>query len=318
MKLNWPADSKVMCVTMYEIHPDTRIGVVSLTVSELSRSLAFYQERIGLELHRRENDSAWLGVAGTDLLHLTGNPRAARPSNRTTGLYHFAILVPSRRHLAHSLLRLVETETPLQGFSDHLVSEAVYLADPDGNGIEIYRDRPRERWPRAAGKLQMATDPLDVDGLLQEAAGQQEPWTGLATGTTVGHIHLKVSRIDATERFYRDILGFSLVTRYGPSATFMSAGGYHHHIGANTWSGVDAPPPPVDSVGLRWYEILFPDNDSLAAVASRLEQASVPVENEGEAVWLADPSGNGVRLAVSNTASAIPAVRTSTMGRPLV
>jgi len=149
------------------IHPDAKIGAVHLTVANLDRSLDFYQNQLGFKLHRREGDTARLGAGGRDLLVLTQIPEAPHPRG-TTGLYHFAILVPSRLELARSLRRIAETRTPVQGFSDHLVSEAIYLPDPDGNGIEIYRDRPRDEWPRDDGRLRMATDPLDIDGILAE------------------------------------------------------------------------------------------------------------------------------------------------------
>jgi catechol 2,3-dioxygenase len=284
---------------MDEIHPSTRIGAVSLTVSNLSRSLKYYQDNIGFRLRETARNTAYLGAGGRDLLLLTEDSRATRPPEYSTGLYHFAILTPSRLDLAHALSRLVETNTPLQGFSDHLVSEAIYLADPDGNGIEIYRDRPREEWPLTNGRLRMASDPLDLEGLSRELVDQPERQRELPAGTIIGHMHLKVSRIDETERFYRDVLGFSLMQRFGPAATFLSAGGYHHHIGANTWAGTNAPPPPAGSVGLRWFEVLLPDEASLASVVGRLEGAGIAVEPEEAGMLTRDPSGNGVYLRLA-------------------
>lgn len=284
---------------MDEIHPSTRIGAVSLTVSNLSRSLKYYQDNIGFRLRETARNTAYLGAGGRDLLVLTEDSRATRPPEYSTGLYHFAILTPSRLDLAHALSRLVETNTPLQGFSDHLVSEAIYLADPDGNGIEIYRDRPREEWPLTNGRLRMASDPLDLEGLSRELVDQPERQRELPAGTIIGHMHLKVSRIDETERFYRDVLGFSLMQRFGPAATFLSAGGYHHHIGANTWAGTNAPPPPAGSVGLRWFEVLLPDEASLASVVGRLEGAGIAVEPEEAGMLTRDPSGNGVYLRLA-------------------
>src|SRR3989441_9331341 len=221
------------------IHPATIIDSVHLTISDLNRSVRFYEAQLGFKVHRRDDRTAWLGPGGNDLLVLTESERAPRVRG-TTGLYHFAVLVPSRIELARSLRRLVETDTVMQGFADHGVSEALYLADPDGNGIEIYRDRPRADWPIVNGRLQMGADPLDLDRILAEDSGGDGH--GLAPGTGIGHVHLHVSRLAGAERFYVDGLGFEVMQRYGPSALFGSAGGDHHHIGLNTWAGVRAPP----------------------------------------------------------------------------
>jgi catechol 2,3-dioxygenase len=277
------------------IHPQSTIGLVHLTVADLARSRNFYEEILGFRLHRRENGRAYLGAGGADLLALSEAPDA-RPSRGTTGLYHFAILAPSRRHLAQSLARLAETSTALQGFADHLVSEAIYLADPDGNGIEIYRDRPRAEWPYHQGQLQMASDPLNVDKLLAEAAEQGEPWRGLDAATTIGHIHLHVADLDQAEVFYTGVLGFDLVLRYGPSAVFVSAGGYHHHIGLNTWAGTGAPPPPPGSAGLRWYTIMLPAPDELERLLERVRQAGHEAREQPAGFYLEDPSRNGIVL----------------------
>ncbi len=188
-------------MTAHTIHPDTHLGYVHLTVANLERSLAFYQDRLGFQLRRRSGQTAYLGAGGPDLLLLTEQP-GARQVSRVTGLYHFAILTPSRVALAQSLRRLAETRTPVQGFSDHGVSEAIYLADPDGNGIEIYRDRPRSEWPWENGQLAMVTDPLDVEGILAELGPQPEAWPGLSPQTTLGHIHLHVARLKEAEAFW--------------------------------------------------------------------------------------------------------------------
>ena len=198
--------------------------------------------------------------------------------------------------MAQSLRRIAETRTPVEGFADHLVSEAIYLPDPDGNGIEIYRDRPRAEWQFTNGQLKMGTDPLDVDGVLAELAGQAEPWSGLHPDTVLGHMHLHVANIPQAEAFYRDVLGFDLVMRYGPTASFLSAGGYHHHIGVNTWSGSTL--PPSDAVGLRWFVIHLPDKDELGRVTERVRQAGVALEEREEGLLLRDPVQNGIILAV--------------------
>jgi catechol 2,3-dioxygenase len=207
-------------------------------------------------------------------------------------LYHFAILVPSRADLARSLRRLVDTDSAMQGAADHGVSEALYLADPDGNGIEVYRDRPRAEWPYVGGALAMGADRLDVDALLGESPGADG--AGLAQGTTIGHVHLHVSRLPEAEHFYVDILGFALMQRYGPSALFVSAGGYHHHIGLNTWAGVGAPPPPPGAIGLRHFVVRLPDAHAASAVVDRLRAATVHFEETAGGVLVHDPAGNSM------------------------
>jgi catechol 2,3-dioxygenase len=288
-------------MTTTSIPATTTLGAVHLTVTDLDRSLAYYTQRLGLALHARSADAARLGAGGEDLLVLTGDP-AARRARGATGLFHVAILVPSRADLAAVLQHLVVTRTPIDGASDHLVSEALYLSDPDGNGIEIYRDRLRGEWPRdAAGALRMATDPLDAQGLLAERAGSSEPWAGMAAGTRIGHVHLQVSRIDASERFYVDVLGFDLVQRYGPGASFVSAGGYPHHIGMNTWAGVGAPPPPPGSVGLRHVEVRLPDAESLAGIAARAREAGHAVVVTTAGTDITDPSGNHLLFTLQHS-----------------
>ncbi len=239
-----------------------------------------------------------LGVPGARpddaLLALTSSPTAPHVSG-TTGLYHFAVLVPSRAHLARALRRLVDTGTPLEGAADHGVSEAVYLGDPDGNGIEIYRDRPRAEWPVVNGRLHMGVDALDLDGLLDESRLGQ-PFE-LASGTTIGHVHLRVSDLTAARQFYVDVLGFELMQRYGSSALFVSAGGYHHHIGLNTWAGVGAPPPPAGAIGLRHFTVNLPDRTALDLVATCLHDAGIPVETVGEFILTKDPSSNAILFA---------------------
>lgn len=278
------------------IHPKTHIGAVALVVTDLERSLHFYQHNLGLQLHRQENGIAALGSGGPDLLILNEQP-GARPVQRGhTGLYHFALLVPSRHELARTLRRLIDTRTPLGGASDHAVSEALYLSDPDGHGIEIYRDRPREEWQFSNGTLKMTVDPFDFEGVLQELGPREAPWTGIAAGTVMGHIHLHVARIPAAEDFYCHVLGFDLMVRYGDAASFVSAGGYHHHLGLNTWAGVGAPPPPADSARLNWFQIRLPDAEALQQVAERVQGAGLPIERLGEGWLVRDPAHNTIHL----------------------
>lgn len=279
------------------IHPQTHIGLVSLAVSDLGRALRFYQHNIGLTLHQQEGDEAYLGVGNDDLLHLKELPGATAVP-RAAGLYHFALLVPSRLALAKTLKHLIETQTPLGGFSDHHVSEAIYLSDPDGNGIEIYRDRPREEWQVKNGILQIVTAPLDIDDVLRELNGS-ETWDGLAPGTKMGHIHLQVSHLRQAEAFYTKVLGFDFVARYGRAASFVSAGGYHHHIGMNTWAGTGASPRPATAVGLRWYSLQLPNQAALAEILQRLQESGTAVSQDESGYFLQDPSQITIRLRAS-------------------
>jgi len=278
------------------IDPTAHIDSVHLTTPDLARSMAFYQERIGLRVQWQEDGVAALGVGGPDLLVL--HESAAAPRVRgTTGLYHVAILVPSRPDLARTLRHLAQTRTVMQGFADHFVSEAIYLADPDGNGIEVYRDRPRAEWPLENGALRMGSDPLDIEGLLAEAGAA--PWNGLPAATRIGHVHLHVARIPETERFFVEGLGLDVMQRFGGSASFLSAGGYHHHVGANTWAGVGAPPPPPGAIGLRHVVIGVSNRDAVAAVARSLETAGVAHERGENEVTVDDPSGNTFKVTSS-------------------
>jgi len=279
------------------IDPRTTIGEVHLTISDLDRSVRFYETHLGFKAQhrgdRRGDQIVRLGAGGPDLLVLSQCETAPRVRG-TTGLYHFAILVPSRPDLARALGRLVSTDTVVQGAADHGVSEALYLADPDGNGIEVYRDRPRAEWPYVGGALRMVADSLDFDGLLAEAGGGED--AGMARGTTIGHVHLHVSRLPEAEHFYVNVLGFALMQRYGPSALFVSAGGYHHHIGLNTWAGVGAPPSPPGALGLRHFVVRLPDARAVGAVVERLRAADTPVESTAEGPLVRDPAGNAILL----------------------
>jgi catechol 2,3-dioxygenase len=234
---------------------DTAIGAVELVVRDIDRSVAFYERAIGLEVLERELDAeVKLGAGGSALLVLRGEPEAPPRPPRTTGLFHFAILVPSRPELARALQRLVDAGWRLTGASDHLVSEALYLDDPDGIGIEIYRDRPRSEWLHDGETIRMATLPLDLDGVMSELPG--EPAEHMADGTVIGHVHLNVADIPASERFWCDEVGFDVTVRTYPGALFVSAGGYHHHLGLNTWNGPGAPPPPPGAIGLERFQVV--------------------------------------------------------------
>ncbi len=283
----------------------TTLGQVALTVRDLDRSVAFYQDTIGLVAERRPDGTVLLGGAARlpPLLSLTGDPEATPRNPRQTGLYHFAILVPTRRDLALALVRLARAGGRLDGAADHLVSEALYLSDPDGNGIEIYRDRPREQWRHdAGGQLAMATLPLDLDGLVDELRdGQAEDLASapMPAGTRIGHVHLQVSELARTEEFYSGVIGFDVMVRAYPGALFLSAGGYHHHLGLNTWQSRGGQAPAPGSVGLRAFEVRLPDAASLADVLARVDAAGVAHEPAADGATLVrDPSGNGLLLTL--------------------
>jgi len=278
---------------------DARLGVVALNARDLQGLVAFYADTLGMALLQEEEQGVLLGAGERPLLRLVHRPNGPARLPRSSGLYHFAILLPSRRDLAETLWRLAGRHVEFQGFSDHLVSEAIYLADPEGNGIELYRDRPRAEWPYRGDALQMATLPLDTDDLLAEADGQAE---ALAGGTTIGHVHLHVGDLARAEAFYRSVIGFDLVLRYGPSAAFLSAGGYHHHLGLNVWAGRDVPSPPDDSPGLRWYELLLPDEAALTGLLERARAAGLSPESDGEAYFLPEPAGARIRVTVQTPA----------------
>jgi catechol 2,3-dioxygenase len=278
------------------IHPETEIGHVHLMVSDLSRSVQFYREMIGFNILHQDHKMVTLTADGiTPLLVLEEQVNAIPKPANTTGLYHFAILLPDRSSLANWLVHIVQKRYPLHGASDHLFSEAIYLADPDNNGIEIYADRPRERWERTEnGEYKGVTEPLDVEDLLAEA--DHQPWGGLPDKTRIGHVHLHVSNIQEAYKFYCDALGFESTMRMGNHALFVSAGGYHHHLGLNTWAGVGAPMPPLNAVGMRLFTILLPNQDEVERVAERLKNMGISVIDEQETVFVKDPSGNTIQL----------------------
>lgn len=287
------------------IPAETTIGTVALTVSSLERSVAFYESLIGLTAVEQADGSVLLGgAAGSPpLLSLLGDTAAPARDPRQTGLYHLAILVPTRRDLAVALVRLLQGGWHLDGASDHLVSEALYLSDPDGNGIEIYRDRDRSQWRRDEhGQLAMATLPLDLDGLvgeLRDAPPDPAIEARMPDATRIGHVHLQVAELAETERFYAGVLGFDVMVRSYPGALFVAAGGYHHHLGLNTWQSRGGSTPPAGAVGLRWYELRLGTDAALATVLDRVTAAGVAAEPTGDGATLVrDPSGNGVLLRV--------------------
>ena len=295
--------------TVSAIDPATQVGMVALTVADLDRSLRFYTDIFGFTQHARTVGEATLGTPSAPLL-LLREQAGARPwphdQYAYTGLYHFAVLVPTRRDLGRWLRHWLELGLLLPGQGDHLVSEALYISDPDGNGIEIYRDRPRSEWHWDNGQVRMAADPVDIRGVLAEAAQDDEPWTGFPDGTRVGHIHLQVGDIPQAVVFYHDILGFDIVATM-PSALFVSAGGYHHHIGMNIWHSRNAPPAPTDTAGLRFFTLELPSEEARAAVAARLTADGIAYSQTLDAVIVQDPWQNTLVLQLGPAGDAATA-----------
>ena len=245
-----------------ELPPETHMGAVHLTVADLDRSIGYYESQIGLVLHGRDDGRARLGTGGDDLLVLAEEP-GARPADGYSGLFHFALLVPERVDLARWLAHAARERVPLSGLSDHYVSEAIYLQDPDHHGIEIYADRPREIWEGKVGE-RLTTLPLDTNDLLDVLDDPRtEPFDGLAAGTVMGHVHLCVADVEQAVSYYRDVVGFGLMAQLGNQAAFLSAGGYHHHLGANTWQSRGAPYAPEGYARLTQMTIVVPDTSGL-------------------------------------------------------
>jgi catechol 2,3-dioxygenase len=259
---------------------------VHLTISDLEGSAGWYERALGLHVHRREDGRAELG-AGAEAVVVLHEDREARPaSGRHAGLYHYALLYPSREELARAIRRVASARAPIQGASDHGTHEAVYLADLEGNGIELAADRPREEWPAGLG-YERGPAPLDLDGLLQTVAG--EPVAGkVAPGLRVGHMHLHVGDIDEALAFYRDVLGFELQANLG-SAAFVSAGGYHHHLAFNVWRGEGVGPPPPHTVGLHHWTVVLPGEGDVDSVRERLDAARIAAEPAPGGLRTRDP-----------------------------
>jgi catechol 2,3-dioxygenase len=255
-----------------------RLGAVHLRVSDLERSVVFYEEAIGLKLHHRKDGVAAMGVGEEALLELYEEP-GVRRAGRHAGLYHYALLFPSREELARAALRVAATKTPIQGASDHGTHEAIYLPDPDGNGIELAADRPREAWPKPLDYAG-GPHPLDLNGLLTAVSGE-EPRAQAGPGLRIGHVHLHVGDLERGLGFYRDLLGFELMTFMPGAAAFVSAGGYHHHLGFNLWRGEGIPPAPEGRVGLQHWTVVLEEPEEVAAVRERVQVAGIEVE-EGE------------------------------------
>ena len=273
-----------------------KIGPVKMTVINLQKVAGFYTGSLGMHVLHELAGQLTLGAGGAPLLILNENPQTAY-NRRSPGLYHIAYLLPDRFNLARTFYQLVERQEPLQGAADHGVSEAIYLADPEGNGIELYRDRPREEWPYDEnGQLAMGTAELNLEQLLFELKGRLEPWQGIAPGTTIGHIHLQVNDIPAGVDFYTRILGFELKQRYGNQAAFVSIQGYHHHIGMNTWNSLGAAHASEKTAGLQQFELTYTERFVVDAIKQRASQAGLEIEEMDGGLGLQDPSGNRISI----------------------
>jgi catechol 2,3-dioxygenase len=270
-----------------------RIGAVGLKARDLSRLTDFYASAIGLQVIDRDGRTARLGAGGVTLLELEASPGATPDDPRTAGLYHTAFLQPTRGDLARWLVHVARTRVPLSGASDHLVSEAIYLDDPEGNGIEVYRDRKPEEWRWNGDRIQMATDRLDLDNLAADAANSA--YAGAPDGLRVGHIHLRVGDLGATQKFYCDVLGLDPTAGRG-GALFMSSGRYHHHVGSNVWHSAGAGQRDADRAGLAWFSIETADAGVRDAELARLKAAAVPVHAIENGHEFRDPFGTRVRL----------------------
>lgn len=280
------------------LHPATEVGTVTLKVADLPRSLAFYTNVIGLRPFQVEAHTAVLGAGQRRILTLEEVAGARPLARNTTGLYHAAILFPDRHALAVKMAQISAIRYPF-GYSDHLVSEAFYLSDPDENGLELYRDRPRSEWNWDGQTVRMASDPIDFDSFFAEIKDNDEAIKNpeVPDGTKLGHMHLRVADIPLVEQFYHGVLGFDITAKW-PGALFLSAGGYHHHLGTNTWESRNGKPPVEPSAGLREFSIALPNVAELDRLIKQIEAAGVGVERNGESAVVYDPWSNRIELVL--------------------
>ncbi|MGC5775717.1 VOC family protein [Paenibacillus pabuli] len=285
----------------YQIPATTHLGEVSLRISNLERSIQFYTQIVGLKVLERSEKVATMTADGVhSLLRLVELTDAVTmPVRSTSGLYHFAILLPDRKSLGLALRNLAESGIEI-GQGDHLVSEAFYISDPDQNGIEIYADRARDTWQRDAdNNYIMSSDPVDVESLFALAAN--EPWQGLPAGTIIGHVHFHVRSLEESRRFYTGVLGFDIVGNFANmSALFVSAGGYHHHIGLNIWAGNGAPVNPDNATGIDYFTILYSGNEQLEQAVEQLRQSGATLEQQGGSWFTVDPQNIRIRLTTTS------------------
>lgn len=290
------------------IHPSTRLGHVALTVADLNNQIAFYQQVLGLKLHWRNGTKAGLGAGGADLLQLVEKPDFKR-YRRTTGLYHFAVLFPDRRELARAIARLFAMQYQNHP-TDHIMTKTTYLDDPEGNGIELYTESPEDgTWTlangqyitrRADGTVSDGREPLDVEALFEHLKEDDRLDAPVPEETRVGHVHLHVRNLREAVDFYHNVIGFDVMGVVDSfRMAFVSAGGYHHHVGLNTWQGEGAPPPPSDALGLRYFTVELPNQKALDEVTARMDTAGVASNHTDDGLLIYDPSQNGVMLTIA-------------------
>jgi catechol 2,3-dioxygenase len=275
-----------------------RLGAVHLVVGDLDRSVAWYQAALGMRVHRQDAGVAALGDGDQEVVVLHEDATATQPPRRASGLYHYALLYPAREELARAALRLAATRTPIQGGSDHGTHEAIYLADPDGNGLELAADRTRAEWPSPEEEFSGGGPrPLDFDALLATVSGEESS-AQVRPGLRVGHLHLHVGDIGQGLAFYRDVIGFD-VWALMPTAAFVAAGGYHHHLGFNTWRGEGAAPMPAGIVGLRHWTVVLMTVDEVAEVRARVRDAGIASTDVTGGFAVTDPFGMTLRVVAS-------------------
>lgn len=279
----------------FKLDPQMQLGYVTLLVQSLEIQRAFYQDMFDLHvLDERSNRLVLSADNVHPLIVLQAGENVVKKPGHTTGLYHLALLVPTRADLAYVIAKLIQKGIRFDGASDHLFSEAFYLKDPEGNGIEIYRDRPRNDWPRtASGELVSASDPIDFQGIMSLQDENRE-WTGFPEKTILGHMHLHVSQLKEADTFYKDVLGLAEITRFHESALFMSTGGYHHHIAANIWQGVGAALPPENATGLVEYSLILSSEKESQRLLTHLAEKNMEITQEGKGFSILDP--NNIRM----------------------
>lgn len=298
--------------TQFSIHPATLIGHVALTVANLDNQVSFYQQVLGFQLHWRDGNQAGLGAGGPDLLRLTEQSGVKR-YQRVTGLYHLAVLFPNRRELARAMARLFSLRYP-NAPTDHIMTKTTYLDDPEGNGIELYAESPEDGFfgmeggkfvaRRADGTLSDGREPLDVEALFKELSDDDPLDLPIPEETRIGHVHLHIANVDRAVDFYHGVIGFDVMGMAKTfRAAFVSAGGYHHHVGLNTWQGENAPPPPANAAGLRYFSVELPNQTELERVLGRVRQAGIPIEQIDAGFIVRDPSQNAVVLTDSSSRS---------------
>jgi len=285
-------------MTEYKLPDATHIGYVHLIVSNAEKMLAFYRGLLGFQDIQNDQGHIALSSNGRTPYHiiLSENRQAKPRQPRTTGLFHLAIRVPNRVELARVFMRLYEHHYPFQGFADHGVSEALYMADPEGNGVEIYVDRPKPQWPYTNGRLVMVTDTLDINGLAAELKNEKNNWNGLHPDTDIGHIHLQVSTLSRAKKFYHGILGMDITQDSYPGALFLSAGGYHHHIGVNIWSGQGAEWPGTDTLGLAGFGIHIPDSKNRDLLLEQFYSNRIEISHKGNSYFAHALDHNSIEL----------------------